>query len=62
MPICSSPATPNLFFPGNTEQAIAFYQEVFGGQTTITRRGDVGPAASETERTKWLTRCSPAAI
>ena len=39
-----------LFFPGNTEQAIAFYQEVFGGQATITRRGDVDPAASETEK------------
>jgi PhnB protein len=39
-----------LFFPGNTDQAIAFYQEVFGGQTTITRRGDVDPAASETEK------------
>lgn len=36
--------------PGNTAQAIGFYQEVFGGQTTITRRGDVDPAASETER------------
>jgi uncharacterized glyoxalase superfamily protein PhnB len=40
-----------LFFPGNTEQAIAFYQEVFGGQTTITRRGDVDPTASEAEKT-----------
>jgi PhnB protein len=34
-----------LFFPGNTEQAIAFYQQVFGGQVSITRRGDVDPAA-----------------
>src|SRR5215471_9520296 len=25
-----------LFFPGNTEQAIAFYQQVFGGQDTST--------------------------
>lgn len=39
-----------LFFPGNADQAIAFYQEVFGGQTTITRRGDVDPSASETEK------------
>jgi PhnB protein len=39
-----------LFFPGNTEQAISFYQEVFGGQTTITRRGDVDQTASETEK------------
>ncbi len=35
-----------LFFPGNTEQAVAFYQQVFGGQVTITRRGDVDPAAT----------------
>jgi PhnB protein len=34
-----------LFFSGNTEQAIAFYQEVFGGQVTITRLGDVDPSA-----------------
>ncbi|MBO0776595.1 MAG: VOC family protein [Actinobacteria bacterium] len=34
-----------LFFPGNTEQAITFYQEVFGGQVTITRLGDVDPNA-----------------
>lgn len=34
-----------LFFPGNTEEAIAFYQEVFGGQVTITRLGDVDPSA-----------------
>ena len=26
-----------LFFPGNAEQAIAFYQQVFGGEVTITR-------------------------
>ena len=35
-----------LFFPGNTEQAIGFYQQVFGGQVTITRRGDVHPTAT----------------
>jgi PhnB protein len=40
-----------LFFPGNTEQAIAFYQQVFGGQVTITRRGDVDPTAT-TEQEK----------
>lgn len=33
---------PYLFFPGNTEQAIAFYQQVFGAQVTITRRGESG--------------------
>ena len=35
-----------LFFPGNTEQAITFYQQVFGGQVSITRRGDVNPTAA----------------
>jgi PhnB protein len=34
-----------LFFPGNAEQAIAFYQQVFGGEITITRVGDVDPTA-----------------
>jgi len=50
--ICAMPITLDayLFFPGNAEQAIGFYQEVFGGQTTITRRGDVDPAASEAEK------------
>ena len=39
-----------LFFPGNAEQAIAFYQRVFGGQVTITRRGDVDPTATTPEQ------------
>ncbi len=43
-----------LFFPGNTEEAIAFYQEVFGGHTTITRRGDVDPTASDTEKNQVI--------
>jgi PhnB protein len=43
-----------LFFPGNTEQAIAFYQQVFGGQVTITRRGDVDPTASATEKNQVI--------
>jgi len=37
-----------LFFPGNAEEAIAFYQEVFGGQVTITRLGDVDTSAPPT--------------
>ncbi len=41
---------PYLFFPGNTEQAIASYQQVFGGQVTITRRGDVDPTAAAEEK------------
>jgi PhnB protein len=44
-----------LFFPGNTEQAIAFYQQVFGGQVSITRRGEVDPtAASEQEKNQVI--------
>jgi PhnB protein len=35
-----------LFFPGNAEQAIAFYQQVFGGEVSITRVGDVDPTAA----------------
>jgi len=43
-----------LFFPGNTEQAIAFYQEVFGGQVTITRWGDVDPAAAPEQKNQVI--------
>ncbi|MBV9092522.1 MAG: VOC family protein [Streptosporangiaceae bacterium] len=39
-----------LFFPGNTEEAIAFYQQVFGGQVSITRRGDIDPSAAPEQR------------
>jgi PhnB protein len=39
-----------LFFPGNTEDAMTFYQRVLGGNLTITRRGDVDPSAPETEK------------
>jgi PhnB protein len=35
-----------LFFPGNTAQAMAFYQQVFGGEVSITRRGDIDPTAA----------------
>lgn len=38
---------PYLFFPGNAEEAITFYQQVFGGELTVTRRGDVDPSAPE---------------
>ena len=38
---------PYLFFPGNAEEAVTFYQHVFGGEVTITRRGDVDPSAPE---------------
>jgi PhnB protein len=34
-----------LFFPGNAAEAMEFYRGVFGGTLTITRRGDVDPAA-----------------
>ena len=39
-----------LFFPGNTEEAMTFYRGVLGGELSITRRGDVDPAAPEAER------------
>ena len=39
-----------LFFPGNTEEAVNFYQAVFGGELAITRRGDVDPTAPESEK------------
>ena len=39
-----------LFFPGNAGQAIAFYQQVFGGQVTITRLGDVDPTAASEQK------------
>ena len=39
-----------LFFPGNTEEAMTLYQGIFGGDLSITRRGDVDPTASEDEK------------
>jgi PhnB protein len=39
-----------LFFPGNTEEAMNFYQGIFGGDLAVTRRGDVDPAAPESEK------------
>ncbi|MBO0823936.1 MAG: VOC family protein [Actinobacteria bacterium] len=41
---------PYLFFAGNADQAIAFYQQVFGGEVSITRRGDVDPSATAEQR------------
>lgn len=43
-----------LFFPGSTEQAIAFYQQVFGGQVSITRRGDVDPSAPPEQQSQVI--------
>ena len=39
-----------LFFPGTTAEAVEFYKDAFGGQLTITRRGDVDPSAAEDEK------------
>jgi PhnB protein len=36
-----------LFFPGSTEEAMNFYQSVFGGELSITRRGDVDPTTPQ---------------
>ena len=38
-----------LFFPGTTEEAMEQYRSVFGGDLSITRRGDVDPTASPDE-------------
>jgi PhnB protein len=38
-----------LFFPGNTEEAMNFYQSVLGGELSITHRGDVDPTAPRDE-------------
>jgi PhnB protein len=39
-----------LFFPGNTEEAMSYYQSILGGDLSITRRSDVDPMASEDEK------------
>jgi len=39
-----------LFFPGSTGEAVEFYKDAFGGQLTITKRGDVDPSASEADK------------
>lgn len=41
---------PYLFFPGNAEEAVTFYQGAFGGKVEITRRGDVDQSAPENEK------------
>lgn len=33
---------PYLYFPGNTREAMAYYQGVFGGELEITTFGDFG--------------------
>jgi PhnB protein len=43
-----------LFFPGNAEQAIAFYQQVFGGEVTIIRVGDVDPTAAPEQKNQVI--------
>lgn len=45
---------PYLFFPGNTEHAVGFYQQVFGGEISITRRGDVDPTAAGEQRNQVI--------
>ena len=39
-----------LFFPGNSEGAMTFYQGILGGELSITRRGDVDPTAPDSEK------------
>jgi len=39
-----------LFFPGNTDDAMNFYQGILGGDLSVTRRGDVDPTAPDSEK------------
>jgi PhnB protein len=39
-----------LFFPGDTEAAMQFYQGILGGDLSVTRRGDVDPTAPDDEK------------
>jgi len=43
-----------LFFPDNTEEAMGFYQGVFGGELTITRVGDIDPDAPDGEKARVI--------
>ena len=38
-----------LFFPGNTREAMEFYQAAFGGELTVTTNGEVDPSAEGAE-------------
>ncbi|HEV3282003.1 MAG TPA: VOC family protein [Acidimicrobiales bacterium] len=50
----SAAIDPYLFFPGKAEEAITFYQQVFGGELDITRRGDVDPSAADDEKSQVI--------
>ena len=39
-----------LFFPGNSEEAMNYYQSVLGGDLSITRRADVDPTAPQDQK------------
>ena len=39
-----------LFFPGNSEEAMNYYQSVLGGELSITRRADVDPTAPQDQK------------
>jgi len=43
-----------LFFPGNAEQAIVFYQQVFGGEVSIFRVADVDPTAPPAQKNQVI--------
>jgi PhnB protein len=45
---------PYLFFPGSTKQAMEFYKEVFGGELSITLRGDMDPTSPEAEKSQVI--------
>jgi len=39
-----------LFFPGNAEDAMNFYKGILGGELSLTRKGEIDPSASESDK------------
>ena len=39
-----------LFFPGNAEEAMNFYKGIFGGELSLTRKAEIDPSASESDK------------
>ena len=47
--------TPYLFFPGNCEEALTFYKDVFGGEiTSIQRFGDASMPVEDNYKQKIM--------
>jgi PhnB protein len=39
-----------LFFAGNAEEAMNFYKGILGGKLSLTRKGEIDPSASESDK------------